>query len=81
MPTRARCQRRRVVDAVARHRHRSPLLLQRFNHFAFPRGRCFRDCFVQAELTRHRFGRAASVAGQHNQTQAVRVQQTHRLRC
>ena len=67
-------QRRRVVDAVARHRDEPALGLEALDRVRFLIRQHLRHDVVDAETARHRLRGRAVVAGQHDDLQALGVQ-------
>ncbi len=72
-------QRRRVVDAISRHRHHPALGLEPLHHVALGLGQHLGDHLVDAQLARHRLRRGAAVAREHHHAQALLAQQCERL--
>ena len=68
-----------VVDAVAGHGDNAARLLQALDDGAFLVGEDLCLHVVDAEAARHRFRRHPMVAGEHDDTDAVVLQQAQRL--
>ena len=73
-------QRRRVVDAVARHRHDPAFALETLHGFSLLIRLHLRHDLVNPELPPHCLGSRAAIPSQHHDADAVFVQATDRLR-
>ena len=73
-------KRRRIVDAVAGHRHHPAFLAQPRHDLALAVGQDFRLDLVDAELAGDGLGGRAVVAGQHDDADAFGVKRGDRLR-
>ena len=79
MPTSARRQRGRVVDAVAGHGHHAALGLEAADDLGLLLGQDLGVHLVDAELARHRPRGGRAVAGEHDDAEAVRLELANRL--
>ena len=71
-------QGRRVVDAIAHHRHRPlPLGLEQPNHGGLIGGTHFSDHPLNPRLRCHQLGGTAGVATEHHQLQSLAPQGRH----
>ena len=80
MPTRRLGQGRRVVDAVARHRHAPSLPLKLADDLPFLRRQDLGAHLVDAQPPCHRLRRRPAVAGQHDDAQPVGMDRVNRVR-
>ena len=74
-------ERRRIVDAVARHRDHAPRSLKRLDLFHLLLGKDFGHHFVDAELPADCLGSPARIAREHDDAYAPRLQRFDGLGC
>src|SRR5206468_3606059 len=72
-------ERRRIVDAVAGHRDLATLAVESRYDLALLLGQHFGDYFIDPELPGDGFSSPATVAGEHDQAQSLRMQLLDRI--
>ncbi len=74
-------QRRRVVDAIAGHRHESARSLKLSHYLNFLIRKNLRDNFIDVQLAGNCLSRFAAVTREHDNANAFFMQLPDRLRC